>query len=99
MGQELQRDMAMQLEVFGFLKQPPIPPPPSFSWNCDKCEMVWPIMAVFPKRDFPADLFEKVEYEVDLVHRGILFCARGLQHGEAFAVGVQVEVIVAARGR
>src|SRR5580704_5338411 len=57
--------------------------------------MVWPIMRSFPGREFTADLVEEIEDEADLVHRSGLFCARGLQHGEAFSVGVRVKVIEA----
>src|SRR5437870_1751760 len=55
--------------------------------------MVWPIMVTsFSRREFAADLIEEIEDEADLVHGSGLFCARGLQHGEALAVGVQVKV-------
>src|SRR3989304_2640339 len=43
-------------------------------------------------REFAAELVEEIEDEADLVHRGGLFCAWGLQHGKAFAVGVQIKV-------
>jgi hypothetical protein len=55
--------------------------------------MVWPIIDSFSGREFAADLVEEIEDEADLVHRSILFCAWGLQHGEALAVGVQIKVI------
>jgi hypothetical protein len=42
----------------------------------------------FPWRKFAANLVEEIEDEADLVHRSGLFRARGLQYGEAFAVGV-----------
>src|SRR6266849_8681418 len=58
--------------------------------------MVLPIMgrSFLSGREFAAELVEEIEDEADLVHRSALFCARGLQHGETLAVGVQVKVIV-----
>src|ERR1700686_3046521 len=57
--------------------------------------MVVPIMRSLSGRHFAAEFVEEIEDEADLVHRSILFRARGLQHGEALSVGVQVEVIEA----
>jgi len=39
-------------------------------------------------------LFKPVLHDVDLVHRGGMFRAWSLQHGETFAVWVQIKVIV-----
>src|ERR1700680_980535 len=45
-------------------------------------------------REFATEFSEEIEDEADLVHRGGLIFARSFQHGEAFAVGVQVKVKV-----
>src|SRR5579863_1119794 len=59
------------------------------------CEMVCPIMCSFSGREFAAEFIEEIKDETYLVRSRRLFCARGLQYGEAFAVGVQVKVRVA----
>src|SRR5712692_6215623 len=61
------------------------------------CEMVWRIMwrSFRSLREVAAKLVEEIEDEADLVHRSGLLCDRGLQYGEAFAVGVQAKVRVA----
>src|SRR5579864_8971701 len=56
--------------------------------------MALPTTRSLSGREFAAELVEEIEDEADLVHRSSLFRARGLQHGEALAVGVQVKVIV-----
>src|ERR1700739_2798208 len=58
--------------------------------------MVLPIMRSLSGWEFIAELLKEIEDEGDLVHRSCLSCARGLQHGEALAVGVQIKVIGSA---
>ena len=59
----------------------------------------WEVQAAssFAGRQFAAQLAEEIEDEADLDHSSVLFCARGLQHVEAFAVGMQVERLRASR--
>ena len=92
LGQELQRDEPMQLDILGLIDHT----------HAAATELLQDAIVrdgladhgdSFSGRDFAADLVEEIEDEADLVHRSGLFCARGLQHGEALAVGVQVKVI------
>src|SRR5215510_6914455 len=46
------------------------------------------------QRNGAAELVEEIEDEGDLVYCSGLFCGRGFEHGEAFAVRVQVEGVL-----
>lgn len=43
-------------------------------------------------RDFAVKLPEKIEDKVDLIHHGDFAAATGLEHGKAFAIGMQVKI-------